>query len=337
MPLKRFREVGTVAERTPMGLWGGRYGELDAIYLSTSGRFGGTSRVFRHGKRDPDTVWKDEGVPENAETINKIIDDGEKVYAYFETGGETPVISRTIAGGAGGWAFDGPSTVDFVGGRGLAKNSGGLLVGGSWYWNAGENPDHRKGELFHGSGTRRIIAPGICWEVLVTEDDVIWELWHGVAGSETVAQAFRDGVEIPAPTHSTSGGEVFLGSDVYACGSHEEEVGPPDSNVYHWTGSEWEVVHSTTGIPEHLVWVPRETGDVLYCVAAHPVEVWEFDGSEWLRHDEIPELDTGEDHNHTTALGYHDGRVWFASRDEAGSDMRLWVDAGGGDLLLQVI
>jgi hypothetical protein len=331
--MERFQKVATVDERNPLDLWGGAAGELPSIWMSTGTRVGGgNSRVFRHDKGTPDTLWVDDDAPLGSdgapETYGKIVDDGSRVYVYCERDGDTPIVSRDLV--EPGWEFSGPETTDFLGGRALAAGDGHIWVGGMHQGNHPGAADYQTGELFEDSGSRRVLAPGITWECVFASGE-LWEFWHHVG--ETEAVVYRNGDALGAPTDNVACAAEFQGS-MYAGGDHLTR----SQTVWRWTGSEWESVLTMAGMVEHLVAVPR-TPPVFFAVCQAPLEVWEsLDGSAWVKHDEIGEINTGSDTNNVAGLGYHDGRVWLAARDEALNQIQIWADkSGAADLILQVI
>jgi hypothetical protein len=326
-------EVGTIAERTPLDLWGGWTGENDALYLSTGSRLGsGQSKVFRHDAGTADDDWVDDGIPAGAETVNKLRDDGARLYAWFEEGGgRSFLFSRSLS--APGWQSEG--LPGYVGGRGLDVGPARALVaGGATSASAG-----LEGALYAGpSGgpyaVVRAITPGLLWELERegdAQDGALWEFWGGYTSG--AALTFREGVQVENPSNWAAGAHWFAGA-MYACG--ELAVGSPA--VRRWTGAGWATVLSMSraAMADHVFRVPREPPE-LWAVGNDPFQVYaSLDGAEW---DEVkvPDIATGHDTNQLTAVGYWQARVWVATRDAAGPHIRLFSDSGGGELLLQVI
>lgn len=331
----KLREVAqlTSSDGNPLDLWGGPTGEeLGACYLSTGSRKGGASKVFRLRQGDSDGAWKDDGVPEGAETMSKIRNDASRIYAYFETGGPF-IVSREIA--TPGWSFEPVEGPDFVGGRGLTVWESDVVIGGSADWNEGT----RTGKVFKGShggfALQHESSPGIAWECEYDEEGVLWEFWHDLGGGE--GQCLRGGESLAIPTGDVACAMAFQGA-MYCCGDLEVR----GNWIRRFNGSGWEDVHtfSRSTMVDHVQRIPRLDGPPeLWATGQEPFEVWRsFDGTEWeevlIPNNEI--IETNNDTNQLTAVGYFDKRVWVATFDQNQSCTRIFVDKGS-DLLLQII
>jgi hypothetical protein len=339
----RLHEVAEIDEHTPLDLWGGLDGELGALYLSTGARQGGSSKIFRHRKGSGDGTWQEDPIPGGAETMNKIRDDGVRVYAFFETGGPQFIISRPIAEGGtwGGEPID--KGEDFVGGRGLGIwiPEQDVVIGGSDRWNA--TLGQGDGQLYRGNhdagyALQRGIAPGILWEAEYAEDGALWEFWHKIEPDEdSVSQVFRAGAELASPVDHVSCVADFLGQ-MYACGDQSGEDAP--RNVWRYNDG-WEVVHviEDSLYADHVCRIRRK--------APKPPELWltgfepfrvarSFNGTDWEYATGLPEIPTGTDTNQLTAVGFFDKRVWVATRDADRNRIRVFVDELA-DLHVQII
>jgi hypothetical protein len=339
-----FRFVGTVPQATPYCLWGGMDGELNALYLSTGGRQGGQSTIFRHLDAQPDGAWREETVPSGAETIAKMRDDGVRIFAFFETGGPHFIISRALDGDD---TWTGEADLpgdDFVGGRGLHIQPGFILfAGGSAGWNVGSG-FLRQGQMYagpHGGPfdlLREPTPPSILWECERDPEGVVWEFWHGLEGNDGPV-TYRAGEIIASPFPDLSSA-IWWNGAMYACngtiGEVRNQVARYDPDTDTWnTVLEMSVASKS----QHVINVPRGAGE-FWVAGQDPLQVYHsFDGETFEEHTELPALNTGPDDNCTVAIGYFKGRVWLAAQDfEADpSVIRLWVDRPGRDLQLQVI
>lgn len=334
----RFTEVARIDEVTPMQLWGGRDGLLDAFYLATSGRSGGTSRIFRSQNG---LHWTDDNAPEGAETLHKIRNSADTLYAFFETSGESPIISRALSGGD--WGFEAiGAPLDFTGGRGLEvdPSTGQIWAGGSGHWNISSGGE-RFGKLYYGGAggyaAQRELTPGMNWETLLDEDGILWEFWHQTTAGETTTppSCWRDGDEVPAVTEFVGCADSFLGA-MYAGGNDEADTGVP--RLWRWNGTGWDEVLTldTATDFDHVLRVPRGAGE-LWVVGKMPLQVYRsVDGDSW-EDMHLPLLMQAEgDANTQTAIGYFKQAVWIASADVDLGKIRLYCDRRA-DVLLEVI
>jgi len=336
MPVPVLKEVAQIAERSVLDLWGGELGQLPALYLSTGTRGGGNSKIFSLAQGAPVTAWVDENIRDGAETIGKIRDDGDRVYAFYETDGPNFIISRPIAGGPGGWSGEPLPGDDFVGGRGLlCLPDGTVYAGGAAEWNAGT----RRGELYkgeHGSfgSPIRSLTPGILWECEVDDADAVWEFWHAVGESEAVA--YRDGVVVAAPSSNVACAGAFGGA-MYATGN--QPIEEPSADVKRFTGSSWETVYTFPGEAngDHVIRINREPPE-LWAISQRTFQVaWSLDGNTW-EPVVVPSIQTGSDTNQYTGVALFHRRVFVATRDTARGNIRIFADGvSSDDLHIQVI
>lgn len=342
---RKFHEVARIDDITPMELWGGRFGDLPSLYLATSGRQGGTSRIYRHDRHWGDKRWEDDGAPESAETYNKMRDVGGRLFAFYETGPEAPCVSRALD--IQEWRTE-PITASesFVGGRALEvdPDTGEVWAGGSNHWNIGEGFE-RDGHLYKGTpgvgyGSVRDVEPGIAWEVVRTPDGDLWEFWHEVSGAigapEPTAETktYRNGAVVANPFPALACADWFNGA-MYACGGLGDRI----PEVKRFNGSDWDTVltMSVSDEADHVLWVPRASGDELWVTGQNPLQVYKsLDGDSW-EEQVIPQCPCYDDTNLATAIGFYQKRVWVASMDADVGKIRVFVDRVRGDLIAQVI
>lgn len=307
----------------PLDLWGGWDGNgFDgALFLSTGTRVGGAaSRVYRHDDRRGDRHWAEE-IESGTETMNKIRDgvDPEtgqpRLWAYNEGPhpGQSWLAYRSKGSATWGWE-DIPHSGNAVGGRGLGVDGNQVYAGGSHNW--GTTKDGKLYVKNGGSWVPFRTPPGktLLWEVeFEGPGGARWEFWNHFAGTDGPL-TYRNGSQLADPP----GGDISQAAwfpktgHMYVVGDLSDKNG---RTVYRWSGG-WEsvVTVSLSTTLDHVVYVPRGSGE-LWVVGMNPLQVLStLDGSLWSEHG-LPRVETGDDTNHVTALGYYGGRVWVAARE----------------------
>ena len=319
-----FVELPGIDEGNPLDAW-----SFDgALFVSTGARTGGTSRIFRHEDPLGDGHWVAENVPSDAETINKLRDDGDTLYAFYETPPEGQTWLTGLAKGETQWVFESlPNIGSTVGGRGLAIGPGGTRVAGASHnWES-----TRDGQTYVYAGgyeARRDIGPSLMWELEYDEFGRLWEFWNDFGGTGIPATFVAGAQASDPPGGDISSANWFPVSEhMYTVGAL---AGTPTRNVINRSrhGEPWEEVHrfAEATLGDHVLFVPRNRGE-LWAVGHHPLEVsWTLDGTTWTREMSIPAISTGVDTNHLTAIAFHEGRVWVFSRDDALGRIRVWQE-----------
>jgi len=337
-----FVEVAGVPEATPLDLWGGWDGRgFDrGLYLSTGARQGGDSRIFRHDDRLGDASWVDE-LFTVTETVGKIRDGLDpqtglpRLWAFVEGPGAGQSWLAYRSPGSAVWAYeDIPHEGNAVGGRGLGVDglTGNLIyAGGSEDWSGNKNGKlYRKAADGTWSLYRSLSGEDtLLWEVeFEGPGGARWEFWNHFAGT-TIFPIYRDDVLQPAvPGEDISHAAWFpVTGHLYVIGDLSDGGG---KTVYRFIGGAWVGVYtfptSTTG--DHVVYVPRGAGE-LWAVGMNPLQVARsLDGTTW-EDAGLPEVATGVDSNHLTALGYYCGRVWVAARSVPLGTIRMFREALG--------
>ena len=342
---QKFKEVDAPPEKCPLDAWAGWLGEGwgpgKSLFVTTGTRGGGDARIFRLDAKGG--KWEDEGTPTgDVETINKIRDAGDRLYAYYERPGEgqTWLISRDFSGG---WGFEGvESEPGSVGGRGVGINPDDFSV----FAGSTNHPEHSVAQVSQWNGgweVTRTIEGSLMWELEFDEHGRLWEFFNNFGNEELVSAVFVEGVD----TGPSYGGDIssatWFDGHMYTVGALSLEHSQEIRNVIARSenGGEWESVHSfdhaVSG--DHVLTIPRDPPE-LWAVGHEPLEVWySLNGTDWTREESIPSFETGKDTNHVTAIAFWQGAVWVFSRDEASDTMRVFTDGAppDADVILQVV
>jgi hypothetical protein len=344
---RRFKEVDGPPIDSPLDAWAGWLGEGwgpgQSLFVTSGTRGnGGSATVYRQDAGGGG--WVNDGAPTgDVETINKIRDAGDRLYAYYERpgSGQTWLISREFNSG---WGFEGVASAEAsVGGRGVGINP---LDFSMVYAGSSNKPGDdvaAVSKLNGGWEVVRTIEGALMWELEFDAHGRLWEFFNNFGKEELVSAVFVNG-EDTGPSH---GGDIssanwFLGH-MYTVGALSLEHSQEIRNVIARSenGGEWEPVHSfehaVSG--DHVLMIPRDPPE-LWAVGHDPLEVhYSLNGTEWTREDSIPEFATGVDTNHLTAIAFWQDAVWVFSRDASRHNAaRAFTDgAPPQDILLQVI
>jgi hypothetical protein len=340
---RRFKEVEAPPERTPLDAWAGWLGEGwgpgASLFVGTGTRLGsGNATIFRQDAGGGG--WVDEHTPTgDVETINKIRDAGDRLYAYYERPGEgqTWLISRDFGGG---WSFEGVASAPAsVGGRGVGINplDFSMVYAGSSTQGATSAAVSKKNG---GWAVTRSLENSLMWELEFDEHGRLWEFFNSFGAG--VSAVYVGGVDTgPSQGSDISSANFFLGH-MYTVGAlsleHSQDIRTTIARSEN--GGEWAVVHNFESAVsgDHVLTIPRDPPE-LWAVGHDPLEVlYSLDGTTWTREESIPEFATGVDTNHLSAIAFWQEAVWVFSRDDSSSSMRAFTDgAPPQDILLQVI
>jgi hypothetical protein len=362
-----FEEVEPIPNTVAMDAWGGWKGEGigpgRSLFFASGTRAGdsgdgGESKIYRLDEGSD--AWVDEEIPEGAETVSKMRNTESTLYAFFESPseGQTWIISKSLEHeGAGGWEFeDLPTHGSPVGGRGLAINGAEgetVFAGCSQNWNAGE----AQGEVYKKNGggweLHHELAPSLMWELEFDgagkegEGGRLWEFFLDF-DREHEAMVFVDGEEAGPPPEKNIADACWFKGHMYVIGN----LSFPDvaNKIYRSAdGHEWEEVHTLevaqNGDHVHVVLRGDEDGEIWY-TGHGPFEAgYSSDGETWTREESVPEIDTGKDTNHRTAIAYYgpdtddeqDRGVWLFARETSTDTTRVFRDRGAGGVIVQVV
>jgi hypothetical protein len=343
-----------ISGMVPLDAWGGWLGEGlgpgKSLYFSTGIREGGNRSTLWRLDEGSDE-WVDEGISD-AETMNKIRSNAEKIYVFYESPpeGKTWMISKSLQhSGSGGWEFEPLHTSGSpVGGRGVAINGpeGEKLFGGcSQNWNAGG----KEAEVYEKSGggwsKTNELTPSLLWELEFDDEDRLWEFFSNFSGDLEAALFVGGEPKEPPPGGNISHACWFRGH-MYVIGNLSKEE---SSKIYRSAdGSEWEEVHTLeeAAIGDHVQMVARGEDGELWYTGHDPFEAgYSLDGEEWVREESVPSFPTGSDTNHLTALAYwgpdtddeKERAVYLFAKDSDAGTTRIFRDRGAGSVILQII
>jgi hypothetical protein len=351
-----FTEVDAPDARNVADAWAGwdglGLGALKSLYVTTGARPEGGHGVSQIWRIDEGGTWENDDCAEGAEVINKIRNDAEAIYAFFESPGEgqTWIVRKSLDhDGAGGWEFlsaPTPGESGTVGGRGIGIDPAGegeIFFGASHDW-AGE----QIGAVYSGTDFEeaRTHTPSLMWELEYDSEGRLWEFWSSFGDENKFSGLYVDGEEKTAPPGGDISHAAWFGEHMYVTGNLASEEGAGRTTVSRSTnGDEWETVYEfeEATVGDHVLYVPRQTeseNGELWAVGQQPLEVaWTLDGAEgtWTREESIPAFDTNADTNHLTAIAYWLDGVWVLARDADANAVRTFTDGTGGSLMIQVI
>jgi hypothetical protein len=343
-----FAETEAPPENGPLDAWAGWTGEGwgpgESLFVTTGTRGGGAGKIFRQDAGGGG--WIDEEVPTGqVETINKIRDAGDRLYAYYERPGEgqTWLISRGLDTG---WGFEAvASEPAYVGGRGLGINPANfsqIYAGTSGVPTDPEFP----GMVSKKNGAWEMVRDlptTLMWELEFDGLGRLWEFFNNAGLDESLTSAVYVAGELMGNSY---GGDIshvtWFDGHMYSIGSIPGDYPTRRAIARSVNGDEWEAVHTleTALKGDHILAIPRDPPE-LWVTGHAPLEVlYSTDGVNFLREESIPDVETGgeDDNNHVTAIGYWKGAVWIFTRDEASGTMRAFTDGGVvRDAFVQVI
>jgi hypothetical protein len=342
-----FKEVPGPPLDSPLDAWAGWDGEGwgpgQSLFVTSGTRGnGGTSTIYRQDSGGGGG-WVNDGAPNGQiETINKIRDAGDRLYAFSErpAGGQTWLISRDFGSG---WEFEGVASAESaVGGRGVGINplDFSQVYGGASTPNFGPSEVSKKNG---GWSVVRSVENTLMWELEFDPEGRLWEFFNDFG--EGISVVFVNG-EDTGPSH---GGDISSANwfptsgHMYTVGALSMEHSQDIRNTIARSanGGEWEEVHrfQVARSGDHVLTIPRDPPE-LWVTGHEPFEVaYSLDGTTWTREMSIPQFDTGIDTNHLTAIAYWKGAVWVFARDASRHNAaRAFTDGGVPlDLNLQVI
>jgi hypothetical protein len=344
MARRRFKEVEGPPIDSPLDAWAGWLGEGwgpgQSIFVTSGTRGnGGTSTIYRQDAGGGG--WVNDGAPNGQiETINKIRDAGDRLYAFSErpASGQTWLISRDFGSG---WGFEEVESGEAaVGGRGVGINPQDF----SQVYGGASTPGFGPSEVSKKNGgwsVVRSVENTLMWELEFDEHGRLWEFFNNFG--EGFSAVFVGGVDT-GPSH---GGDIssanWFDGHMYTIGALSMEHSQDVRNVIARSenGGEWEVVHTfeTAQSGDHILTIPRDPPE-LWAVGHEPLEVaYSLNGTDWTREDSIPEFATGKDTNHLTAIAFWLEAVWVFSRDASRHNAaRAFTDGKAvRDVMLEVI
>jgi hypothetical protein len=356
-----FEEFEPIPNTVAMDAWGGWKGEGigpgRSLFFSSSTRAGdsgdgGESKIYRLDEGSD--AWVDEEIPEGAETMAKMRNTESTLYAFFESPGEgkTWIISKSLERAeAGGWEFESvPTHGSPVGGRGLAINGpeGETVYGGcSQNWNAGG----AEAQVFKKEGggweLHNELTPSLMWELEFDGEDRLWQFFIDFDREHKAVVFVGEEEKGPPPENNIADAAWYKGH-MYVIGNLSN---PEAANKIYRSadGGEWAHVHTlaVAAQGDHVQVVLRgdEDGELWY-TGAGPFEAgYTTDGETWTREESVPEVNTGKDTNHRTAVAYYgpdtddeqDRGVWLFARETSTDTTRVFRDRGAGGVIVQVV
>jgi len=186
-----FTEVEAPEAKNACDAWAGwdgmGLGPGQSLYVTTGARpagGGGPSQIWR---LDQGGSWANDGVAEGAEVINKIRNDTEHLYAFFESPGEgqTWIVRKSLETAEGGWEFVNAPRSDShtVGGRGIGIDPAGE---GDPHWGAAHDWDaEQTSVLYSGTGFEPVREHhSLLWELEYDSEGRLWEFWSDFSDGE---------------------------------------------------------------------------------------------------------------------------------------------------------